>query len=163
MLRMIAIAAMLALALPSLAVAQQPPQHHPPGKPAMRSGGGGPPPGGGNKAFVRPGPGAAHVGPMAGPHGGGPVGAQFSYRGHMINRIHATPFAYPPGWAYRRWAAGAILPPLFLAPAFYYADWAALGVAAPEPGFQWVRYGPDLVLVNVSTGEIVDVVYGAFY
>src|SRR5579862_9835852 len=75
MLRMIAIAAMLALALPSLAVAQQPPPHHPPGKPPMRSGGGGPPPGGGNKAFVRPGPGAAHVGPMAGPHGGGPVGA----------------------------------------------------------------------------------------
>jgi Ni/Co efflux regulator RcnB len=100
---------------------------------------------------------------MAGPRGGGPVGAQFNYRGHTINRIHAAPYAYPPGWAYRRWAAGAILPPLFLAPAFYYTDWAALGVAAPEPGFQWVRYGPDLVLVNVSTGEIVDVVYGAFY
>ena len=81
----------------------------------------------------------------------------------MINRIHAAPYAYPSGWAYRRWAAGAILPPLFLAPAFYYADWAALGVAAPDPGFQWVRYGPDLVLVNVTTGEIVDVVYGAFY
>ena len=166
MLRMIAIAAMLALALPSLVMAQQPPPHHPAGKPAMRSGGGGPPLGGGNKAFVRPGPGGAgaHVGgPMAGQRVGGPVGAQFSYRGHMINRIHAAPYAYPSGWAYRRWAAGAILPPLFLAPAFYYADWAALGVAAPDPGFQWVRYGPDLVLVNVTTGEIVDVVYGAFY
>ena len=40
MLRMIAIAAMLALALPSLVMAQQPPPHHPAGKPATRSGGG---------------------------------------------------------------------------------------------------------------------------
>ena len=162
MLRMIAIAAMLALALPGLAMAQQPPPHHPGAKPAMRQGGG--PPTGGNKAFVRPGPGGPHGGgPMAGPRGGGAAGPQFSYRGHMVNRVHGAPFVYPAGWAYRRWAAGAILPPLFLAPAYYYADWAAMGVAAPEPGFQWVRYGPDLVLVNVSTGAIVDVVYGAFY
>ena len=173
MLRMIAIAAALALVLPSLAMAQQPP--HPSGKPVGRQGGGPPP--GGNKAFVRPGPSGPHVGGptgggpaggprvggnMAGPRGG-PAGPQFSYRGHMINRVHVAPFAYPSGWAYRRWAVGAILPPLFLVPAYYYADWAALGVAAPEPGFQWVRYGPDLVLVNVATGEIVDVVYGAFY
>jgi hypothetical protein len=160
MFRIIAIAAMLALALPSLAVAQQQQYQH--GKPLGVKPGGGPPVG--NRTFVRPGP------AVVTPHVGGPVGtgrvvggAQFSYRGHMSNRVHGAAFVYPPGWAYRRWAVGAILPPLFLVPAYYYADWAALGVAAPEPGFQWVRYGPDLVLVNVATGEIVDVVYGAFY
>jgi Ni/Co efflux regulator RcnB len=170
MLRIIAIAAMLALALPSLAAAEQ--QQNQRGKPfGAKPGGGGPP--GGNRAFVRPG--GQVVNPNVGrtvvtPHVGGPVGtarvvggAQFSYRGHTINRVHGAAFVYPSGWAYRRWAAGAILPSLFLVPAYYYADWAALGLAAPEPGFQWVRYGPDLVLVNVSTGEIVDVVYGAFY
>ena len=67
------------------------------------------------------------------------------------------------GWAYRRWAVGGILPPLFLVRDYWYADWAALGLAAPEPGFQWVRYGPDLLLVNVSTGQVVDVAYGVFY
>jgi Ni/Co efflux regulator RcnB len=36
-------------------------------------------------------------------------------------------------------------------------------LAAPEPGFQWVRYGPDLLLVNVTTGQVVDVAYGVFY
>jgi Ni/Co efflux regulator RcnB len=71
------------------------------------------------------------------------------------------PFVYPNGWASRRWAAGAILPPIFLAPAHFYTDWAALGLAAPEPGFQWVHYGPDLLLVNTATGEVVDVAYGA--
>jgi len=169
MFRTIAIAAMLALALPGLAVAEQQQQH---GKPfGTKPGGGGPP--GGNRTFVRPG--GQVVNPNKGrtvvtPHVGTQLGNarvvggnQFSYRGHAFNRVHAAAFVYPSGWAYRRWAVGAILPPLFLVPAYYYADWAALGLSAPEPGFQWVRYGPDLVLVNVSTGEVVDVVYGAFY
>jgi Ni/Co efflux regulator RcnB len=33
----------------------------------------------------------------------------------------------------------------------------------PPPGFQWVRYGPDLLLVNVVTGQVADVAYGVFY
>ena len=46
---------------------------------------------------------------------------------------------------------------------YWYADWATLGLAPPEPGFQWVRYGPDLLLVNVTTGQVVDVAYDVFY
>ena len=63
----------------------------------------------------------------------------------------------------RRWAIGAALPALFLDPAYYYPDWATLGLAPPDPGFQWVRYGPDLLLVNITTGQVVDVIYDAFY
>jgi Ni/Co efflux regulator RcnB len=85
-----------------------------------------------------------------------------TFRGRPINRVHLAPFVYPNGWAYRRWAVGAILPPLFLAPAYYYTDWATLGLDPPQPGFQWVRYGPDLLLVNVTTGAVVDTVYGVF-
>jgi hypothetical protein len=148
MLRIVAVAAMFALALPVLAEAQAPPPPHPPRPPAhpvVRPPHGPPPP-----RMVRPGLG---VPPMA----------QFNYRGHRINRIHLAPYVYPRGWAYRRWAIGAVLPPLFLTQAYFYADWAALGLAPPEPGFQWVRYGPDLLLVNVATGQVVDVIYGAFY
>jgi Ni/Co efflux regulator RcnB len=170
MFRTIAIAAILALAVPTFAVAQNNNQHRPPpgkgapaGRPAFRPGG---PPGGrptvqqrgpGRPGFVggpgRPGPGFA----------GGPGGRQFMYHGRGFNRVHLSPFIYPNGWAYRRWAVGAILPPLFLAPAYYYSDWATLGLDPPPPGFQWVRYGPDLLLVNIATGQVVDVVYGAFY
>ena len=141
MRRMLTIAAMFALALPSLAAAEEP--HHPPGKP------------GGAKP-------APH-GPMGAPHPGGPHGGPLTFRGHEIHRAHLAPFVYPGGYRYQRWAAGMVLPPLFLVPAYFYADWAALGLVAPEAGFQWVRYGPDLLLVNATTGQVVDVAYGVFY
>ena len=167
MLRMLAIAATFALALPTLAMAQaNNNQHHPAKSSGTKSGG----PPGCAKAVVQPrGAGSGAPGSMGTPHGpmgaprsgavrvGGPVGHQFTYRGHMISRVHLAPFIYPNGWA-----TGMMLPPLFLAPAYFYADWAALGVTAPPPGFQWVRYGPDLLLVNVTTGEVVDTVYDAF-
>jgi hypothetical protein len=80
----------------------------------------------------------------ASPDVGGPPG-RFLYRSRPFNRVHLAAFVYPPGWAYRRWVIGAALPPLFLAPAYYYSGWAAQGLSPPEPGFQWVRYGPDLL------------------
>ncbi len=173
MLRVLAVVAAFALALPGLALAQEhheeehrggPPHGappHPPGPPARPAvvvphgppPGGHPPPG-----FARPG------GPPPGfAHPGGPPGHQFSYRGHMVERVHINPFIYPSGWGYRRWAVGAALPPLFLARDYWYADWAGLGLAPPPPGTQWVRYGPDLLLVDVNTGQVLDTVYDAFY
>jgi Ni/Co efflux regulator RcnB len=118
-------------------------------------------------AHAGPPGGPVHVGPGAGAavHVGGPPGpgGQFMFRGHPFNRVHLSPFAYPPGYAYRRWEAGAVLPPLFLVPAYYYTDWATLGLEPPPPGAQWVRYGPDLLLVDVSSGQVLDVAYGVFY
>lgn len=151
MSRSFIIAAMFALVVPTLAVAEEP--HH--GGPPAHAAPHGPPPG-----PHGPPPGPHGTGPGPGP---GPHGTQFMYRGHPFNRVHAAPFVYPGGWGYRRWGIGMVLPPLFLVPAYYYGEWAALGLAPPQPGFQWVRYGPDLLLVNVATGEVVDVVYGAFY
>ena len=72
-------------------------------------------------------------------------------------------YHYPPGFRYRRWAAGAILPSIFLSSAYYYNNYPALGLSPPPPGYQWVRYGSDLLLVNIATGRIADVVDGAFY
>jgi hypothetical protein len=175
LLRLIAIVATVALAVPTLAVAEEHNQHHPSGgKPPA---GGGKPPGGGggNPAFRRGGaPGARtfvqpHGGPQravisprpgfAGPH---PGEHQFTWHGREFHRVHLSPFVYPSGWGYRRWAVGAVLPALFLAPAYYYADWATLGLDPPQPGFQWVRYGPDLLLVNVTTGEVIETIPDAF-
>jgi hypothetical protein len=125
------------------------PGPHPPGPPGP--GGGPPPPPPGGPAFAHPpgGPGFGHP--------------QFSYHGHPFNPVRVNPFRYPPGWAYRQWAVGAFLPPLFLTPDYFFADWAALGLDPPPPGYQWVRYGPDLLLVEQDNGQVVDVVYGVFY
>jgi Ni/Co efflux regulator RcnB len=54
------------------------------------------------------------------------------------------------------------MPGLFLTSAFFWNDWAMVGLPGPPPGFQWVRWGPDLVLVQLSNGRIVDVAYGVF-
>jgi hypothetical protein len=165
MLRLIALIAALALALPTLASAQPheehkgPPPKGPSGPPPK--GPVGPPHGPVVHGPVVPGGPGFH--PPGGPGFHPPGGPQFGFRGHNFNRVHIAPFIYPPGFGYRRWAPGLILPPLFLAPAYYYTDWAALGLDAPPPGTEWVRYGPDLLLVNIATGQVIDVAYGVFY
>jgi hypothetical protein len=174
MLRAITVAAILALGLPTLAMAQQPPPHGrpaarpgPPGRPAGR------PPGPPARSFAPHGPvPGPHPGPMVGPHPGPMVGPhpgmggphpQFGYHGRFFNPVHVSPFIYPPGWAYRSWAIGAVLPAIFLAPQYYYPDWATLGLDPPPPGAQWVRYGPDLLMVDIGTGNVIEVVPGVFY
>jgi Ni/Co efflux regulator RcnB len=52
---------------------------------------------------------------------------------------------------------------VFLASSYYYDDYAALGLAPPPPGYRWVRYGPDILMVNVVTGRVADSVDGVFY
>lgn len=77
--------------------------------------------------------------------------------------IHRPGWVYPPGWAYRRWTIGLLLPRLFFSAPYYYDSWWEMGLEPPPPGYRWVRYGPDLLLVNVRTHRIADVVYNAFY
>jgi len=87
---------------------------------------------------------------------------QFWHRGVWGVRIHGPAFRYPRGWHYRRWAVGAILPALFLANEYYYDDYATIGLQAPAPGYRWVRYGDDLLLVNLRTGAVEDTAYDVF-
>lgn len=155
MKRLLVIAASFSLLLPALSVAQPggPPGHRPerPGSgPPGR-----PPPG--------PGPGMRppqHRPPAVRPPQRPP---QFSWRGQYYNRYHGPAFRYPPGYAYRRWTAGALLPTLFLSSLYYFDDWRLMGISPPPRGYRWVRYGPDLLLVDVRTRRVRDVIYGAFY
>jgi Ni/Co efflux regulator RcnB len=86
----------------------------------------------------------------------------FWHRGAWTVRIHGPRFVYPHGWGHRRWVVGAVLPALFLTSAYYYDDYAAAGLQAPAPGYRWVRYGDDLLLVNIRTGEVEDVAEDVF-
>jgi Ni/Co efflux regulator RcnB len=52
---------------------------------------------------------------------------------------------------------------VFLSSAYYFTNYAALGLDPPPFGYQWVRYGPDVLLVNVRTGQVMDVEYNVFY
>lgn len=149
MKRFLILVAAASLALPALAVAQTPPQkqqHAPAAKTAPRPA----------ARPMRPTRPAANR-PQT------PRGNQAFHRGQTITRVHGPAFVYPHSWHYRRWGIGGILPRLFLAEAYWYTDWGALGLQAPPPGYEWVRFGPDLILVNLTTGAIEDVIYGVFY
>lgn len=166
--RILIVAAALSLALPGLSMAQQdqrgrPAEQRPAASPARPQ----PPrpqpqpprPQPGRPSLVvRPGyrPPPTAVQPLP------PRGNQFWHRGQYYSRIRGPAYAYPPGWQYRRWLIGARLPPLLVAPGYFFAGWAALGLQNPPPGYAWVRFGPDLLLVNLSTDEVEDVVYGVF-
>lgn len=88
---------------------------------------------------------------------------RFLSGGGWRHSIHAPVFRYPAGFAYRSWVTGAILPPVFLSGSYFYDDYATLGLGPPPAGYRWVRYGPDLLLVNVVSGRVADVVDGVFY
>ncbi len=77
--------------------------------------------------------------------------------------IRGPRWRYPRGYRYRRWTIGLVLPSLFLAPGYYYEDYWRMGLEGPPWGYRWVRYGPDLLLVDTRTGRIDDAIYGAFY
>jgi Ni/Co efflux regulator RcnB len=170
----------LALTLPSLVSAQddhrpeersRPPAERAPHPEAARPApapAARPPQGGG----YHQGPGAAPAPaaprpPQGGGFHGGPGGPggghNFVYLGHPHPRFHGPEYRYPPGFSYRRWSIGERLPLLFLAPGYFFSDYAALGLDPPPYGYEWVRYGPDLLLVQLGTGQVVEVVPGAIY
>jgi Ni/Co efflux regulator RcnB len=90
-------------------------------------------------------------------------GGQFVWRGRNFNRVRAPAFVWPRGFSYRRWSRGAILPSLLFASQFWFNDWGMAGVGAPPPGRRWVRSGPDLLLVNIRTRRIEDVIFDVFW
>lgn len=88
---------------------------------------------------------------------------QWFWRGQWVNRVRATVFIYPRGYGYRHWSVGQRLPAIFLAAAYFYDNVGPLGLEIPPMGYRWVRFGPDMVLVNLRTGDIEEVAYGVFY
>jgi Ni/Co efflux regulator RcnB len=92
---------------------------------------------------------------------GGVRAREFVYRGRSYAAVHRPHYIYPRGYAYRRWHAGQFLPVAFIAAPFFFLEYAELGLRPPPPGYRWVRYGPDVVLVNMRTRAIEDVAYAA--
>ena len=171
MKRLVILVAAAALLLPTLSLAQPGPNGRPDRPGGNRPGKGGKPdrpvtlpapvPGNRPGRPDRPNPGRPQIRPPSRP--ARPGGPQFSWRGRYFNPIRGSLFRYPPGYAYRRWSIGAVLPGLFLAAPYYYDDWRTLGIDRPPPGRRWVRYGPDLLLVNLRTRGVEDVIYNVFY
>ena len=76
--------------------------------------------------------------------------------------FHVGPYHRPQGWVEHRWVYGEVLPPAYWAPEYVLGDYWLFALEVPPVGYEWVRSGPDALLVNVGNGEILQVEYGVF-
>lgn len=66
----------------------------------------------------------------------------------------------PGGWtSYRPASRGYALPGYWVNPSFYIGNYAAYGLARPQPGYGWSRYYDDAVLTD-RDGRVIDSVRG---
>jgi Ni/Co efflux regulator RcnB len=82
---------------------------------------------------------------------------------HAQHRFHAGAYRRPGGWYAHHWAIGERLPRAWFVRDYWISDWAIYGLWAPIDGLIWVRVGPDAMLVDPLTGEIVAVDYDIFF
>jgi Ni/Co efflux regulator RcnB len=85
---------------------------------------------------------------------------QHNYQAARSFRI--GPYHPPAGWSEQRWAYGQILPRAYWAGEYIIADYWLFGLEVPPAGYEWVRDSADAILVNVTTGEILQVEYSVF-
>lgn len=84
------------------------------------------------------------------------------YHGHAVSRFAGGAYHWRAGDHYRRWGTGYRLPREYWRRDYYIDDYDDYGLDAPPDGYEWIRYGPDLLLVDLGTGLIAQAVYGAF-
>jgi Ni/Co efflux regulator RcnB len=78
------------------------------------------------------------------------------------HHFHAGDYHAPQGYSYRRWSYGERLPSLYFGRDYWIGDYGSYDLMAPPDGYVWVRFGPDALLIDEDSGEIVQVEYGVF-
>lgn len=79
------------------------------------------------------------------------------------DRFHYGAYNAPRGYHYQRWTYGEYLPSMYWSRNYWLTSWWMFDLPVPPYGYEWVRYGDDALLVNVYTGQILQVDYGVFY
>jgi Ni/Co efflux regulator RcnB len=79
------------------------------------------------------------------------------------DRFHAGGYRAPYGYYVRSWAFGDFLPRDWFGDPYFIGDFLDYDLPYPPPGFEWVRVGPDALMVDRYTGRIVQVVRGIFW
>jgi Ni/Co efflux regulator RcnB len=91
----------------------------------------------------------------------GPIGHGPVFGGHGFHSGPVWGGRFEPV-GFHRWGYGEYLPRAFFAPDVYITDYVAYDLGAPPADCEWVRNGPDALLVNLDTGMVIQVVPGAF-
>lgn len=74
----------------------------------------------------------------------------------------AEAWAPPAGQSYRRFGTGDTLPAPLFARKYWIDHYPRYNLATAFAGTVWVRVGPDALLVNKDTREVLDAQYGLF-
>jgi len=80
------------------------------------------------------------------------------------NLFHIGPYYSPyRGYGYNRFSIGIFLDPFFYDQRYWIGDPWQYRLPPAEPGTEWVRYYNDVLLVDIYTGEVIDVIYDFFW
>ena len=130
-----------------------PHDHEPAGRPAAPRGEPHPGPSGYHR--VSP-PKGWNTRPQAADH------ATYQHNFRAAHSFHVGPYHRPAGWVAHTWAYGEILPRPYWTSEYILSDYWLFALEVPPAGYEWVRDGSDALLVNVDSGEILQVEYGVF-
>jgi hypothetical protein len=86
----------------------------------------------------------------------------FIFHGRSFTAMR-RPYVYPPGYGYYPFHVGDLFPTASVASDDVLTDYHLYDLAPPSgPGLEWVRWGPDAVLVDTSTDRVADSIRGRF-
>ena len=85
------------------------------------------------------------------------------YRKSHRNDYRRPAYQGPRGYHYRPVAVGYRFQPAYYGNRYWVNDYARYRLPAPRAGHRWVRYGNDVVMVNMRSGRAVTVYNGFFW
>lgn len=87
----------------------------------------------------------------------------YSYRNRYGSLFRLGRYYDPYGYRYRRFSIGFSLWPSYYRSSFWLNDPWRYRLPPTYGPYRWVRYYDDALLVNIYTGQVVDVVYNVFW
>jgi hypothetical protein len=86
-----------------------------------------------------------------------------NWRDRHRSSFHLGIYYDPFGWGYQPFSIGWRLWPNYYSSRYWISDPWQYRLPYAPPGTQWVRYYNDALLVDVYTGQVVDVLYNFFW
>jgi Ni/Co efflux regulator RcnB len=87
----------------------------------------------------------------------------YNHRHRNRSLFHLGFYLDPFGWGYQRYNIGWRMWPSYYGSQYWLNDPWQYRLPYAPPGYRWVRYWDDAVLVDTWSGQVVDVIYNFFW
>jgi hypothetical protein len=87
----------------------------------------------------------------------------YDYRYRNRSLFNLGFYLDPFGWGYQRYNIGWRMWPSYYGSQYWLNDPWQYRLPYAPPGYRWVRYWDDAVLVDTWSGQVVDVIYDFFW